>query len=60
MKKSVSFASSIMKDICVLPSWSRFPVKLTCCIIFGSASGFSCLLKSIAISLIIFFEIGII
>ena len=58
MKKSktVSFASSIMKNICVLPSQSRFPVKLTCFIVFGSASNFFSLLKSIAISLIIFLK----
>ena len=29
----------------------RFPVKLICCIGFGSASSFYCLLKSIAIDL---------
>ena len=29
----------------------RFPVKLICCVAFGSASSFCCLLKLIAISL---------
>ena len=47
-----------MKNI-VLPSRPRFPVKLSCCIVFGSASSFCCLLKSAAVSLIIFFERGI-
>ena len=37
-----------MKNI--VASFSRFPVKLICCIAFGWASSF-CLLKSIAISL---------
>ena len=47
--KIVSFASSVMKRI--VTSWSRFPVKLICCIAFGSASSAFCLLKSIAIVL---------
>ena len=38
--KTVYFASSIMKNICVLRARSRFPVKLICCIAFGSASKF--------------------
>ena len=51
--KMVSFASSIMKDIVVFPAQSRFvnPVKLICCIAFGSASSAYYLLKSIAIIL---------
>ena len=49
--KMVSFASSIIKDIVVFPAQSRFPVKLICCIAFGSASSAYCLLKSIAIIL---------
>ena len=49
MKKSktISFASSIMRKICVFPSRSRFSVKLICCIAFGSASTFCGLLKLI-------------
>ena len=38
LSKMVSFTSPIMKNIDVCPSWSRFPVKLICCIAFGSAS----------------------
>ena len=56
--ETVSFISSIMKNIVVFPSQAIFLVKLICCIVFGSAS--SCLLKSTAISWIIFFEMGII
>ena len=48
--KNISFASSIMKNIDV--SFSIFPVKLICCIAFGSASSFCCLLESIAINAI--------
>ena len=47
----LSFASSIMKTIVVFPATSRFPVRLICCIAFGSASSACCLLKSIAIIL---------
>ena len=49
----VSFASSIMKRIVVFAfhSQARFPIKLICCITFGSASSACCLLKSIAIIL---------
>ena len=49
--KIVSFTSSIMKNIIVFAFLSRaeFPVKLICCIAFGSASSTFCLLKSIAI-----------
>ena len=32
----VSFASSIMKNIVASAARSRFPVKLICCIDFGS------------------------
>ena len=46
--KTISFASSIMKNIDV--SFSIFPVKLICCIAFGSASSFCCLLESVAIN----------
>ena len=45
--KMVSFASSIMKNIAAPAVQSRFPVKLICCIAFGSASSACCLLKSI-------------
>ena len=38
--KAVSFFSLMMKNICISPSGSRFPVKLICCIGFGSASKF--------------------
>ena len=47
----VTFASSIMKNIVVYSGQSRFPVKLICCIAFGSTSNACCLLKSIAINL---------
>ena len=56
--KNLSFTSSIMKEIFVLPSRSRVLVKLNC-IAFGSTSSFCCLLKSLAIILYVF-EIGII
>ena len=48
----VSFAYPIMKNITVFgfPSLSKFPVKLTCCIAFGSASSACYLLKSVAIN----------
>ena len=49
--KMVSFASLIMKNIVAPAAQSRFPVKLICCIAFGSASSGSCLVKSIAIIL---------
>ena len=47
--KMISFAFSIMKKIAMLPSRSKFAVKLICCIAFESASNVYCLLKSIAI-----------
>ena len=40
--KTVSFASSIMKNICVFPFRSKFTVKFICCIAFGSVSDFCC------------------
>ena len=49
--KTVSFASSIMKNIVAPSARSRFPAKLICCIAFGSALSAYCLLKSIAIIL---------
>ena len=49
--KIVSFAYSIIKKIAEPYALSRLPVKIICCINFGSASGFWCLLKSIAIKL---------
>ena len=49
--KMVYFASSIMKNIVASSSQSRFPVKLICCIAFGSASSAYYLLKFTAIIL---------
>ena len=42
--KMLYFGSSIRKDIAVFasPFRSRFPVKLICCIVFGSASSACC------------------
>ena len=51
--KMVSFVSSIIKNIAIVPSRSRFAVKLIWCIASGSASSACCLLKPIAISLVI-------
>ena len=51
LKVYFSFSSSILKNIVAPPSWARFPVKLICCLAFGSASHAYCLLKSIAIIL---------
>ena len=45
------FGSSIMKNSVEPSSLARFPVNLICCIAFGSASSFCCLLKSIATNL---------
>ena len=45
----ISFAYSIMRNIVTTSDRSRFPVKLICCIVFGSASSASYLLKSIVI-----------
>ena len=42
--KDVPFAFSMMENICVLQSPSSFQVKFICCIAFGSASSFCCLL----------------
>ena len=49
--KIVSFAYSMMKKINSLSLSSRFPVKLICCIVFGSAASVCYLLKSIAVIL---------
>ena len=57
--KTVSLHSSIMKNIVVLTfifgssafCLFIFPVRLTCCIVFGSASSACCLHKSIVIVL---------
>ena len=49
--KIASFASSIVKNIVLLPSQSKCSVKMICCIAFGSVSSAPCLLKSIAIIL---------
>ena len=38
--RTVSFASSIMKNIVEAPALPRSSVKLICCIAFGSASSF--------------------
>ena len=46
--KTVYFASSVMKNIVAPSARSRFPVKLICCIAFGSASSYCYLLKSSA------------
>ena len=40
-----------MKKLNAASALSRCPLKLICCIAIGSASGFCCLLKSIAINL---------
>ena len=36
--KMVSFGSAIMKHMVVFAFWSRFAIKLICCIAFGSES----------------------
>ena len=54
--KTVSFASSIIKNIVLFPVLSKFAVKLICWIGVGSASRACCLLKSIAI----IFKVGIV
>ena len=48
--KKVSFASSMIKNIVVIAFRfsDRFPVKLTCCIAFGSAPRVCCLIKFVA------------
>ena len=53
--RTVSFVSSIMKNISLFASCSRFPVKLVYCIAFGPPFSFCCLLKPIAISLSFYF-----
>ena len=49
--KMVSFAPWIMKYIAALFGQSWVPVKIICCIAFGSESSACSLLKSIAINL---------
>ena len=49
--KTVSFASSMMKNIVAPVAGSKFPVRLICCIAFESASSACYLLKSTAILL---------
>ena len=49
--KTVSFTSSIMKNVVAPYALIRLSAKLICCIYFGSAFTFSGLLKSIAINL---------
>ena len=49
--RTLSFASSIMKNIVELSALSRFPVKLIFCITFPSKSSFCCWLKSFVINL---------
>ena len=48
-----NFISSIIKIIVVFafPSQDRSPVKLICCVAFGSGSSAFCVLKSVAIVL---------
>ena len=48
--KIVSFTSSIMKNIVVFSTRSKFVVKMICCIAFGLESRAGCLLKPIAIN----------
>ena len=52
ISKLVSFASLIMKNAVIFPTGFRagFPINSICGIVFGSASSFCCLLKSIAIN----------
>ena len=40
--KTDYFDSSIMENVIVFPAQSRFPVKLICCIGFGSTSSACC------------------
>ena len=49
--KMVSFDFSIVKNIVVFWSQSKFAVKLICCISIGLAWSACCLLKSIAINI---------
>ena len=50
----VSFAFSVMKNIVASEAVLSFPVKLNCCIAFGSAFSFCCLLKSVPVNYSIF------
>ena len=54
--KMISFDSLIIKNFVVFQDRSRFPVKLICCIGFGSASSACCFLKFVAIILKYFLE----
>ena len=56
--KTVLFAFLLMRNIAAFSS--GFPVKWTCCIAFGSASSFCCLLNSFIITYYLFLKIGII
>ena len=56
----VSLTSSKIKSKILFPALSRFPIRLVCCIAFGSASSASCLLKSIANQVVVFFKVWII
>ena len=49
--RTVSFNSSIVKKIVAL--FFRFPLKLICCIYFGTASNFCYLFKSIAYNVLL-------
>ena len=51
-----------MENIAVFPVSSRFPVKIICCIAFGSALCACCLLRSVVVynQLVVFFEVPII
>ena len=49
MSNTISFPSSIMKNIVVFPALSKLVSKLICWIVLGSVSRASCLLKSILI-----------
>ena len=49
--KTVSFTSSIMKNIAAPSARSRFPLKSIYCVAFGSTSSACCLLKSTVIIL---------
>ena len=51
ISKTVSFASSVMKNIVPPAARSKFAVKLICWVSLGPASRAYCLRKSIAINL---------
>ena len=54
--KIISFASSVLKNIVVFSFWSKFSVKLISWTAFWSVSSALCLLISIAITYIIFWN----